>query len=123
MDVLASWIFPSQEEVCPNLSKHSLRQWPYRRYHACPIRKSNHYPCSGCPRGRNRTTYLDACNALWLVTVEKWTQTNAGIYLGLNQGTVSRIVRGLRFRGAHPVPVSRLRLAISRRFSQDEFEF
>lgn len=75
------------------------RRCPY----SCPYVTGCGWP--DYPPGRRSTTYQDACSALWLVCVKGWTQTRAANALGLNQGTVSRIVRGLLFRNAFPIPL------------------
>lgn len=46
---------------------------------------------------------MKACYVLWLVNVEKTSQTEASIQVGLNSGTVNHIVRGRRFRHAYPI--------------------
>ena len=52
------------------------------------------YPCD----------YIKACHCLWAVRVAKWTLTQTAIFLELNVGTVSYVVRGLRFPDARPLP-------------------
>ena len=58
------------------------------------------------PRSAN---FMKACYALWLVNVENATQTEAGIQVGLNTGTVNHIVHGRRFRHAYPICPPRFR--------------
>jgi len=73
-----------------------------------PRRSTKQHPCCGCigcPRGRIRPTYEQACRLLWLVCVKGWTQTHAANEVGVSSGTASRIVRGLRFPDAQPVPI------------------
>ena len=82
----------------------SSTPWPNRRrrhFSSCSM------SCgwSGCPRGRGHTTHAAACQVLYLVNVMGWTQTRAANELGLNQGTVSRIVRGLWFPNAGMMPM------------------
>jgi hypothetical protein len=55
---------------------------------------------------RHPCDFAKACNALWAVKVMGWSQTKAAIVLKLNVGTVSHIVRGLRFPTAFPVPLT-----------------
>lgn len=78
--------------------------WPRRRRHPRPPQVARHRR-AGDSWPRNETTFLDACRALWAVRVMGWTQTAAAHVLRLNQGTVSRIVRGLQFPDAYPVPI------------------
>lgn len=54
----------------------------------------DYYPC----------TFLKACHVLWCVRVKGLKQTTAAILVGLNSGTVSKVVRGLRFPEAFPIP-------------------
>lgn len=49
-------------------------------------------------------TYSKACNVLWAVLEQGWSQTKAAIAFKLNVGTVSHIVNGKRFEGAVPIP-------------------
>ena len=49
-------------------------------------------------------TFQQACYVLWWVYIRRVTQTEAGLRVGLNHGTVCHIVHGRRFPGAHPVP-------------------
>lgn len=55
---------------------------------------TDHFPCS----------YSKACNVLWAVYTQGWSQTKAAIAFELNGGTVSHIVNGKRFTGAVPIP-------------------
>lgn len=55
---------------------------------------NDHFPC----------THTKACNVLWAVNVEGWTQTKAAIVFGLNVGTVSHVVNGNRHKDATPLP-------------------
>ena len=48
---------------------------------------------------------MQACHVLWAVRVMGWTQAHAASALRLSSGTVSRIVRGLRFPNARPIPM------------------
>lgn len=78
--------------------------WPRRRRHPYPspaVRRGR--ACQ--PWARKRTTHMHACNALWAVVVMGWTQTAAANVLGIYQGTVSRIVRGLKFPDAYSIPI------------------
>lgn len=52
---------------------------------------------------RYRCSFLKACHILYAIQILGWTRTQASIILKVNLGTVSRIARGLRFPGAHPV--------------------
>ncbi|CAO3448707.1 hypothetical protein [Azospirillum argentinense] len=52
------------------------------------------------PRAAN---FMKACYVLWLVEVERTTQTEAAIQVGLNVGTVNHIVHGRRFKSARPI--------------------
>lgn len=61
--------------------------WPYRRRRAPSPPQATCCGWPGCPRGRNRTTYLQACHALWAVCEMGWTQTNTAFVLGINQTT------------------------------------
>ena len=54
---------------------------------------------------RYRCTHEKACHVLWAVLVMGWTQTQAAIVVGLNVGTVSRIVHRKRFPNAIPKPI------------------
>lgn len=56
-------------------------------------RNPDHFPC----------TYSKACNVLWAVIDQGWSQTKAAIAFGLNVGTVSHIVNGKRFQTATPI--------------------
>ena len=47
---------------------------------------------------------LKACHILFAVRILKWTQTRAAIFFELNGGYVRKIVRGLRFPSARPLP-------------------
>ena len=58
--------------------------------------RKRRYPC----------TFEKACYVLWAVLVMGWTQTQAAIIIGLNVGTVSRIVNRKRFLNAVPKPMS-----------------
>jgi len=55
---------------------------------------TDHFPCS----------YIKACNVLWAVLVQGWSQTKAAIAFELNVGTVSHIVNRKRFESAVPIP-------------------
>lgn len=55
---------------------------------------SDHFPC----------THAKACNVLWAVKVEGWSQTKTAIVFGLNVGTVNHVVHGQRFKDASPIP-------------------
>ena len=52
-----------------------------------------YYPC----------TFLKACHVIWAVYVMGWSQTRAAIEIGLNSGTVSKVVRRRRHPHAYPV--------------------
>jgi predicted DNA-binding protein (UPF0251 family) len=52
------------------------------------------------PRSAN---FMKACYVLWLIEVERTTQTEAAIQVGLNVGTVNHIVHGRRFKNARPI--------------------
>jgi hypothetical protein len=53
------------------------------------------YPC----------TPTKASHVVWAVKVMGWSQTQAAVEIGLNQGTVCHIVHGRRFPGCHPIPL------------------
>lgn len=78
---------------------------PRRRRNPRPLQTARHGRLRR-PWTRKRTTYIDACHALWAVHVMGWTQTATANVLRLNQGVVSCIVRGLRFRNAYPIPIA-----------------
>lgn len=103
--------------------RHYLRnRWPLRRCHTfCRLPKAC-CPCPYCPCHRVRTTLEDACFALWAVNIAGWTQTRTANWLGLNQGTVSRIVRGLSFPDAFPIPLPEFRVR-TRQHNQRFFDF
>jgi hypothetical protein len=50
------------------------------------------YPCN----------FRKACHVLWLVRVEKTSQTHAALIVGLNVGTVCHVIHGRRFPEAYP---------------------
>lgn len=79
--------------------------WPRRRRNPRPLQTARHGRLSR-PWTRKRTTYIDACHALWAVHVMGWTQTATANVLRLNQGVVSRIVHGLQFPNAYPLPIA-----------------
>lgn len=54
-----------------------------------------HYPC----------TFQKACHVRWACSIMGWSQTEAAIVVGLNQGTVCHVVHGRRFPQAFPVPI------------------
>lgn len=56
-------------------------------------------------RNRYICTFEKACYVLWAVLVMGWTQTQAAIVIGLNVGTVSRVVNRDRFPNAVPKPI------------------
>ncbi len=56
--------------------------------------KTDSFPCS----------FGKACNVLWAVDTQGWSQAKAAIAFELNVGTVSHIVNGKRFEGAVPIP-------------------
>lgn len=96
--------FPTYKEAS-SMDASYLAAWPpRRRRNQWPVRKT----CCGwpgCPRGRNQTTPLQACYARWAVGEMGWTQTNTANLLGLSQGTVSRIMQGVLFPSAPPLPI------------------
>lgn len=49
-------------------------------------------------------TFKKACHVKFAVLVLGWTQTQAAIVVGLNSGTVSKIINGLRFPASKPMP-------------------
>lgn len=78
--------------------------------------------CPYCPsRRRPAATFNLACNVLWTVRWAGWTQAHTANELKLNQATVSRIVRGLMFPHAYPVPIARYQGRVCRR--QGAFDF
>lgn len=97
--------------------------WPYRRRRVPFPPQATCCGWPGCPRGRNRTTYLQACHALWAVCEMGWTQTNTAFVLGINQTTVSRIVRGFLFRNARPLPIPGFARGMYPQRRQGEFCF
>jgi len=54
-------------------------------------------------RKPRRANFMKACYVLWLVLVERVTQTEAAIQVGLNVGTVNHIVHGRRYKDARPI--------------------
>jgi len=52
-----------------------------------------------------RCTFLLACNAKWLVEVQGYTLTQAGVILQVNPGTLSHVMHGRRFPGSFPIPL------------------
>jgi hypothetical protein len=56
-------------------------------------------------RTRYHCDFVKACHVLWAIYVMHWTQTQAAIAIGLNQGTVCHIVHRRRFPTAYPVPM------------------
>jgi hypothetical protein len=56
-------------------------------------------------RTRHPCTFEKACHVLWGVLVMGWSQTEAAIRIGLNQGTVCHVVHRRRFPKAYPVPL------------------
>lgn len=52
------------------------------------------FPCS----------YGKACNVLWAIHDQGWSQTKTAIAFQLNVGTVSHIVNRKRFESAVPIP-------------------
>jgi predicted methyltransferase len=59
------------------------------------MRNDDYHPC----------TFEKACHILWAVKVMGWSQTKTSIEVRVNGGDVSRVVRGLRFEDAYPVPL------------------
>lgn len=59
---------------------------------------------------RHPMTFEKACNALHLVNVLGWSQTQAAIFLRLNVGQVCHVINRRRFPTARPVAPD-LRLA------------
>lgn len=47
--------------------------------------------------------FVKACYVKWLVEIERTTQTEAAIQVGLNVGTVNHIIHGRRYRSARPI--------------------
>lgn len=55
-------------------------------------------------RKRYPCTHAKACHVLYAVRVLGWTQTQAAVHIGLNGGTVSKIVNRKRYPNAVPRP-------------------
>ena len=51
-------------------------------------------------------TPLKAGKVLYLVHVRGYSQSQTGVIVELNTGTVNHVVHGRRFPGAHPITVT-----------------
>lgn len=75
------------------------------------------------PRRRKRTTYQQACYAVWACGIMGWTQAQAADVIGLHPSTVNAILHGRLFAAAYPIPLPQMRGRAPANDNQPDFGF
>ena len=75
------------------------------------------------PQRRKRTTFRQACHAVWACGIMGWTQAQAAAVLGLHPSTVNAILHGRLFAAAYPIPLVVFRGRASANDNQHSFDF